>query len=88
MNEGSAEIYNKEILNYNRKALGFGELVKQRERQLLCEICQTKFVCEGNNQNNCWCMKVENKTIDLNLKDCICRLCLSKLAKYTQKDEL
>ena len=65
--------------------LGFGEMVKQRERRLLCEICQTKFVCEGNNQNNCWCMKVENKTIDLNLKDCICRLCLSKLAKYTQK---
>ena len=54
-------------------------MIKKIEiRHLKCEICQTEFVCERNNGNSCWCMDLEQKTIDKELIDCICPRCLSQ----------
>ena len=46
-------------------------------RKLTCEVCGNHFICQVNDQT-CWCMNVYKKSIDANLKDCICRECLSK----------
>ena len=55
------------------------QMIKDIEiRQLKCEICQTDFVCNGNNGNNCWCMDLDPKIIDKKINDCICQRCLSQ----------
>jgi hypothetical protein len=61
-------------------------LIKQTLRRLSCKICKNKFVCERNKENGCWCMNLEPRIINKNIKDCICRQCLSDFAKYPQID--
>ncbi len=62
----------------NCKILEFDDLKNRSGRQLICEVCHTNFMCDSNSEVGCWCMTIEQKVIDENLKDCICENCLSK----------
>ena len=47
--------------------------------KIVCEVCKPVFECNSNDINNCWCKSYPPKKIELDLKNCICATCLSKM---------
>lgn len=43
----------------------------------ICEICNTKFECQGN--YDCWCMDLPVVDIPIKLHDCVCLSCLEEM---------
>ena len=41
-------------------------MIKKTVRHLSCKICQSKFLCERNKENGCWCINLEPKIINEN----------------------
>ena len=46
-------------------------------RTLKCEFCGEPFKCFVGSNLRCWCMDLENISIDKNISDCICFKCLN-----------
>ncbi len=50
-----------------------------------CSKCEALFICESENNKNCWCFKIEIPKLKIyrlrrRYKDCLCQKCL-KLEK-------
>ena len=56
-------------------------------RDLICERCLTKFICNGSGYD-CWCFEKPYVRLDAtdNYKDCLCEKCLIELQNETSQN--
>jgi hypothetical protein len=55
-----------------------GLMFEEQPRKLKCDGCGKHFQCYANSYKPCWCMEVENISIDESISDCLCLACLEK----------
>jgi hypothetical protein len=56
-------------------------------KTILCERCNTKFICNGQDKY-CWCFEKPYVRLDdtEQYKDCLCEKCLIELHNARSKD--
>ena len=56
--------------------------IKKKIRNIRCESCGKHFKCYAELKDKCWCMELDNITIDSRFSDCLCIACLEKRKVY------
>ncbi len=56
-------------------------------RELICEKCRTKFICNRTDKE-CWCLKLPYVRLDetTQYNDCLCEKCLIELHDARSKN--